>query len=135
MNTDCFNFFLSVLCCDDTFSFFIMTESRKNRIIEAISQAIDTSFLDVIDESYQHNVPENAQTHFKVIVISQSFLDLSLVKRHQKINALLKNEFATGLHALALHTFTPDEWQSKKQQENASPNCLGGKKKEQLKDR
>jgi BolA protein len=40
----------------------------------------------------------------------------------------LKAEFASGLHALAMHAWTPAEWFNRAGQTPASPPCLGGGK-------
>jgi BolA protein len=37
-------------------------------------------------------------------------VDLLPLARHRKINAILKAELDGQIHALALHTFTADEW-------------------------
>ena len=54
--------------------------------------------------------PRNDGIHLEAIVISEEFNTLSLVKRHQMVMKALKEPFATFLHALALKTFTPEEW-------------------------
>ncbi len=53
--------------------------------------------------------------HFQARVIAPGFTGLSLVKRHQMVYAVFKDELATGeLHALALETWTPDEEEQKR---------------------
>jgi BolA protein len=42
------------------------------------------------------------------------------------IYSILADELAGGVHALALHTYTPDEWLEKRNETPDSPNCLGG---------
>lgn len=91
-------------------------------------QSLNPLHLSLINESYMHSVPKDAQTHFKLIMVSECFQGLSKVKRHQMIYTLLKSEFDTGLHALSLHLFTSDEWQDQNEIE-ASPTCRGGNKK------
>jgi BolA protein len=44
------------------------------------------------------------------------------------VNAALAEELAGGVHALALHTMTPEEWFAKGGQAPESPPCLGGSK-------
>lgn len=50
--------------------------------------------------------------HFEAVVVSASFEGLNLVKQHQMVYATLGDRFSGELHALALHTYTPDEWAS-----------------------
>jgi len=80
--------------------------------------------LKVINESYMHNVPKNAETHFKVVIVSEEFKDLPLIKRHRKVNDLLKTELQSGVHALSIVAKTPDQWTD--EEIEPSPTCRGG---------
>jgi len=73
-------------------------------------------------------VPANSETHFKLVIVSESFEELSLINRHRKVNQLLADELAGGVHALSLHTMTETEWQAKQKDGGVaqSPDCLGG---------
>lgn len=102
--------------------------SRKARIETKISAELTALHLEVVDESHMHSVPEGAESHFKVLVVSEQFIDKKLVARHRLLNALLADEFQSGLHALALHAWTPDEWFKKGGSAPASPQCMGGSK-------
>ena len=83
--------------------------------------------LDVANESHMHSVPPGSESHFKVVLVTSDFEGLRQVQRHQAIYATLAEELSTGVHALALHTYSPAEWQST-QSVPASPQCLGGGK-------
>ena len=39
-----------------------------------------------------HNVPKNSETHFKVVVVSDSFVDKKPLERHKMVNGVLKDE-------------------------------------------
>jgi BolA protein len=75
-----------------------------------------------------HKVPEGAESHFKVTVVSERFAGEKLIARHRAVNDLLAGELRSGLHALALHTWTPEEWFAKGGRSPDSPPCLGGSK-------
>tara|TARA_B100000700_G_C14518297_1_gene611896 strand:+ start:258 stop:536 length:279 start_codon:yes stop_codon:yes gene_type:complete len=60
--------------------------------------------------------PRQDDHHFEAIVISAEFETLSLVKQHQRVMNALKTRFETDLHALALKTFTPQQWDQNKDQ-------------------
>lgn len=50
--------------------------------------------------------------HFEARVVSAGFTGLSMIDQHQKVYAPLKDLLDTGeLHALALKTYSPDQWQ------------------------
>ena len=101
-----------------------------HQIIEAKVRAnFDPTRLEVIDESYMHSVPEGAESHFRVLVVSDAFEGKSAVQRHQAVYAVLAEEVQHHIHALGLQTMTPVEWAAS-QQRNESPECLGGSKSE-----
>ena len=102
--------------------------SRKSSIEHTLIEALAPVHLVVGDESHMHSVPEGAESHFKVTVVSNRFQGEKLVSRHRMINQLLAAEFGSGLHALALHTWTPEEWFEKGGKIPESPPCLGGSK-------
>jgi BolA protein len=52
------------------------------------------------------------------------------LQRHRMINGLLDSEFASGMHALAIHVYTQDEWQARFNQAPMSPPCAGGETSE-----
>ncbi len=93
-------------------------------------QALHPEFLDVINESYMHNVPAGSESHFKVVIVSKAFQGQRLISRHRQVNQILQQELAHHIHALAIHTYTPEEWQALKAAPD-SPMCLGGLKREQ----
>ena len=107
--------------------------STQLRIAARLNQLAPTH-VQVINESNQHNVAPGAESHFKVIVVSERFVGQGLLARHRMINALLSTELATGVHALALHTLTPDEWRQTDPARLSSPACLGGMASEQRRD-
>jgi BolA protein len=100
--------------------------SRRQEIESRLAQAIDPTHLEVIDESHMHNVPQGAESHFRVRVVSGSFEGQRLLQRHRTINRLLDETLAAGVHALALETLTPQEWQQRGGEGAESPACLGG---------
>jgi len=102
--------------------------TRSERIRESLAAALGPVHLEVVDESHMHNVPAGAESHFKVIAVSDRFAERRLVERHRLVNQVLKGEFARGLHALALHTLTPEEWFDKGGAVTLSPLCMGGSK-------
>lgn len=100
--------------------------SRNLRINKLISAELNPIFLEIEDESYRHQVPEGAESHFKITVVSEKFNELSKVARHRLLTKLLASELESGLHALSLQLYTADEWQKRGQAIPASPACRGG---------
>jgi len=96
--------------------------------IEAKLRAVfDPVYLEVMDESYRHNVPAGAESHFKVVMVSERFTGERILARHRSIYAVLSEELAGPVHALALHAYTLKEWSSLENAVPASPPCRGAK--------
>ena len=101
----------------------------KENIIDKLNESLQNDFIDVTNESHLHNTPPGSESHFKVVIVSEAFQGKMPVKRHQIIYGLLADELREQIHALALHTYTPAEWQARNQTAPATPDCRGGSKK------
>jgi stress-induced morphogen len=99
----------------------------ENLILTKLSEGFAPVHLEVLNESYMHAVPADSETHFKVVLAADAFVGKRQVQRHQAVYACLADELKNGVHALALHTFSPDEWQASVAVP-ASPQCMGGSK-------
>lgn len=100
----------------------------QKQIEETLTATFDVKYVDVLNESHMHSVPPNSETHFKVVLVSPDFDGVRKVARHQKIYKALEHEMSNGIHALALHLYTEDEWKVKTEGAPQSPNCMGGSK-------
>lgn len=98
----------------------------RQRILAKLAEALAPEHLEVVDESGNHNVPQGAGTHFKVVVVSPQFDGERLLARHRRVNAALAAELAAGVHALAIHTYTAAEWRRRFGNAPMSPACRGG---------
>jgi len=87
---------------------------------EKLTAALTPTRLEIIDESHRHaghagvrTGPGHAQgvgeTHFRLIIASPDFAGLSRLDRQRRVNAILADELAGPVHALALRCLTPDE--------------------------
>ncbi len=100
----------------------------QTEIERRLKSALAPEHLQVINESHMHSVPANSETHFKVVAVSPQFSGIRQVQRHQKIYGVLGDLMQQGVHALALHTFTPEEWRQTGSFPD-SPDCMGGSKR------
>ena len=101
--------------------------SMQTTIEEKLSSEFEVDYLQVENESHLHNVAPGAESHFKVTIVSNSFDEQMLIKRHRTVNQILQREMQQ-IHALALHTLTPQEWQARGGVVAVSPKCRGGGK-------
>ena len=83
------------------------------RIEAKLREALSPSKLDVIDESHLHaghaGARPEGETHFRILVVADVFDGMSRVARQRRINAILSEELAGPVHALAMKTLTPAE--------------------------
>lgn len=100
----------------------------QNSIERKLLSHFNPEHLEVLNESYKHNVPEGSESHFKVVIVTPAFSGERLIKRHRLVNAVLKDELANDIHALALHTYTQEEFEKLFGDIPQSPNCMGGSK-------
>ncbi|MCH2356884.1 MAG: BolA family transcriptional regulator [Pseudomonadales bacterium] len=105
-----------------------MTESAVQAGIEfKLGADLNPSMLLVENESHMHGGPAT-ESHYRITVVSDCFVPMSRVQRHQHAYKLLADEFAGGVHALALHLYTASEWQDRNKSTPSSPDCRGGSK-------
>ena len=94
--------------------------------LQAALAALQPLHLEVLDESHMHS--RGLETHYKAVIVSPRFAGLNAVKRHQQVYASL-GELMDQVHALALHTYTPEEWAALGAAPD-SPSCRGGSKQD-----
>lgn len=87
--------------------------SITERINKKLTEGLTPSRLEVVDESAKHQGHggwrEGGETHFHVTVVTDAFEGKSRVDRQRMVYALLAEEMAERVHALALTTKTPAE--------------------------
>ena len=98
------------------------------QIEQKLQNAMQPDFLEVLNESHMHNVAPGSESHFKVTLVSSQFNGKMLIARHRQINGILADELNGKIHALALHTLTPEEHFARGGKVAESPLCMGGGK-------
>jgi acid stress-induced BolA-like protein IbaG/YrbA len=61
------------------------------------------------------HVQTDGQGHYEATVICAAFAGKRSLQRHQLVYATLGSRVGNEIHALALQTFTPDEWSARGQ--------------------
>lgn len=87
--------------------------SVGSRIEARLKEAFAPESLVIADESHLHkghagHRPEG-ETHFRVSIVSEAFSGRSRIERHRMVNAVLAEELAGRVHALALEASAPGE--------------------------
>ena len=87
---------------------------RVSWIEKTLSAALAPVHLVVEDESARHAGHAGAAAgggHFRVLIVSQTFRGQSPVARQRAVYAALGDAMRSTIHALALRTLTPEEWE------------------------
>lgn len=98
----------------------------RRRIERKLREALSPSHLEIVDESHRHAVEPGAESHFRVLVVSDAFADRSALERHRMVYDCLAEEMSGPVHALGLETLTPEERAGRQDGVGDSPPCLGG---------
>lgn len=53
-------------------------------------------------------------THFEAIIVSELFAGKTMVQQHQIVYQALGDKMGSDIHALSIQTYTPEEWEKKK---------------------
>lgn len=90
-------------------------------IEKKLAEALKPERLEVVNESHLHaghhhvesgqhaTFDGSGETHFRIRVVSPVFQGMSRIERHRKVNELLAEELAAGVHALAIEPAAPGE--------------------------
>ena len=86
---------------------------RRERMEKALKAAFAPTELVIVDQSAQHaghaGAAAGGETHYAVRLVSAGFEGLSRIQRQRVMQACLRTEFDTGLHALTAELMTPEE--------------------------
>lgn len=89
-----------------------MNSQRIDRIRERLVSALDTSALEIVDESHLHVGHPGAKDgrgHFRIRIVSPSFGNARRLQRHRMVYDALEGLMATDIHALSIEALSPDE--------------------------
>jgi acid stress-induced BolA-like protein IbaG/YrbA len=50
-------------------------------------------------------------THFQARIVSELFVDMTMVQQHQMVYKTLGDKMGSDIHALSIQTYTPEEWE------------------------
>lgn len=75
-----------------------------NEIRILIEQAMPSAIVSV----------EGDGTHFGAMVVSEEFEGKTMVQQHQLVYKALGARVGNDIHALTIQTYTPSEWEKKK---------------------
>lgn len=89
-----------------------MSASRAETIEARLRAALDPADLEVIDDSHRHAGHAGAadgRGHFTVIVVSERFRGLPVIRRHRLVYEAVGDLMTTDVHALSIQALAPGE--------------------------
>ena len=84
---------------------------KLNMKIEDIKERLTLNFKNDMVEVFDSR---GTGDHFSLVVISDKFIDVSLVERHRMIYAIFEDKIVSEIHALQIQAYTIEEWKKKK---------------------
>jgi len=88
--------------------------NTKEKLYLVLAEKLEAQFVNVKDESVKHSehpgAKESEGGHYQIIVVSRQFEGKTQLERHRLIYGILQLDFGKQIHALAVKTFTPEEW-------------------------
>ena len=89
-----------------------MTDGRRERLAGRLKYGLAPDHLEVIDDSHRHAGHAGAadgRGHFTVLIVSQRFAGLGLLKRHKLVYEVVGDMMTTDIHALSIQALAPGE--------------------------
>ncbi len=89
-------------------------EDRRARIEAKLRERLEATHVEVIDESHLHVGHAGAAGgggHFRATIVSERFDGLSRLEAQRRVYQALADEMKSEIHALAIETFTPAQWE------------------------
>ena len=84
----------------------------ENKIKKILEKKINVSFISIKDLKSMHT---NHQTysggaHLKLLIVSDDFINISLINRHRMIYDLIGSMIKNEIHAISIKTKTLEEY-------------------------
>jgi BolA protein len=93
----------------------IEASERRSHIESKLQAELGTEFIEVVDESHLHAGHAGAREgggHFRATIVSGRFEGLGRVAAQRLVYQILADEMKGDIHALAIKTFTPEQYRS-----------------------
>lgn len=89
-----------------------MTAERVEMIRERLTNCLQPTELDIVDESAKHAGHAGAASgggHFIVTITASAFQDKTLIQRHRLVYDAVDDIMHREIHALSIQARTPEE--------------------------
>ena len=88
----------------------------SNKIEQKLTDNLELLHFEVKDFTGRHlnHEQHDGGFHLEAVIVSENFINKSLIERHKMIYAALGDLLKHEIHAFSMKTLTPDEWENKK---------------------
>lgn len=89
----------------------MVARMNAKELEKIVRDGLNARYVEVLDDSGLHAGHEGAEggAHFRLVAVSDDFEGLGTLERHRKLNALVRDKFGSGLHALSAQLMTVAE--------------------------
>ena len=86
-----------------------------NKIEKKLGEQLEIHHIEIKDFTGRHlnHKQHDGGFHLEAIIVSDSFIDKTLIDRHKIIYAALGELLKHEIHAFSMKTLTPEEWKNK----------------------
>ena len=86
-----------------------------NKIEQKLGEQLELHHIEIKDFTGRHlnHKQHDGGFHLEAIIVSESFIDKTLIDRHKIIYAALGELLKHEIHAFSMKTLTPEEWENK----------------------
>jgi len=87
----------------------------SNKIEQKLKNNLDLLHFEVKDFTGRHlnHEQHDGGFHLEAVIVSEDFINKSLIERHKMIYTALGDLLKHEIHAFSMKTLTPDEWENK----------------------
>ena len=86
-----------------------------NKIEQKLGEQLDLHHIEIKDFTGRHlnHKQHDGGFHLEAVIVSDSFINKTLIDRHKIIYAALGELLKHEIHAFSMKTLTPEEWENK----------------------
>ena len=86
-----------------------------NKIEQKLGEQLDLHHIEIKDFTGRHlnHKQHDGGFHLEAIIVSESFINKTLIDRHKIIYAALGELLKHEIHAFSMKTLTTEEWENK----------------------
>jgi BolA protein len=86
-------------------------------IKSTLQEKIGATIIEITDRSEQHKHHQERMKasagsgHYDAVIVAESFAGKTMMQQHRMVYEALADQMQTTIHALALKTYTLEQWQ------------------------